>query len=122
MRPIRLSLAALALATVGFVAQPARAHDAYSDAESHPLKIASYPVAVAGFALEWLFTRPVHFFASQPPLQRAFNYAPTYNAFDEPDPYLPAQGPGGPPLPADAQILSPPGGGYYYPEAAPAGR
>ena len=79
-----------ALALVGALAIPlsARAHDAYSDAESNPLKIASYPVAAAGFALEWIVTRPIHFLVSQPGLQRVFNYHPEYNAFDVPDPYL----------------------------------
>jgi hypothetical protein len=52
------------------------------------LKIASYPVAAAGFAIEWLFARPVHFIVSQPTLQRVFNYEPTYNAFDAPQPYF----------------------------------
>ena len=106
---MRLSLAALTLAAMTLLAQPARAHDAYSDAESHPLKIASYPVAVGGFVLEWLLTRPVHFFASQPTLQRPLNYSPTYEAFDVPDPYLPAQTPDGRYLPPDAQLITPPG-------------
>jgi hypothetical protein len=103
-------LAAFVLAAVTLAGQPVRAHDAYSDAESHPLKIASYPVAVAGFIIEWLVTRPVHFLASQPPLQRPLNYEPTYNAFDVPDPYLPSRGPGGRYLPQDAQVLTPPAG------------
>jgi hypothetical protein len=30
----------------------------------------------------------VHFLVSQPALQRVFNYEPTYNAFDTPEPYL----------------------------------
>ena len=45
-------------------------------------------MAAAGFVLEWIFTRPVHFVVSQPTLQRVFNYEPTYNAFDTPEPYL----------------------------------
>ena len=86
---MRQLLTALGLVTVLMAsAGPARAHDAYSDAESNPLKMASYPVALAGFALEWVFTRPVHFLVSQPTLQRVFNYSPTYNAFDTPEPYL----------------------------------
>jgi hypothetical protein len=85
---VRKMLAALALASAFMIPEPARAHDAYSDAESNPLKIASYPVAAAGFAIEWIFARPVHFIVSQPSLQRVFNYEPSYNAFDVPEPYL----------------------------------
>jgi hypothetical protein len=85
---VRQLLTALALASALMIPGAARAHDAYSDAESNPLKIASYPVAAAGFVLEWLFARPVHFVVSQPGLQRVFNYEPTYNAFDTPEPYL----------------------------------
>ena len=92
MKPL---LAAFVLAAVTLAGQPASAHDAYSDAESNPLKIASYPVAVVGYVLEWMFTRPVHFLASQPPLQRPLSYEPTYNALDVSDPYLPSQGRGG---------------------------
>src|SRR5262245_35488130 len=102
-----------------FSAGRALAHDAYSDAESHPLKLLSYPVAAAGFALEWIFTRPVHFMVSQPTLQRVFNYEPSYNAFDTPDPYVPSiettpetsYGRGGYPgprnLPPNAQMIEP---------------
>ena len=85
---MRQLLTALALASALMIPGAARAHDAYSDAESNPLKIASYPVAAAGFVLEWLFARPVQFVVSQPGLQRVFNYEPTYNAFDTPEPYL----------------------------------
>jgi hypothetical protein len=85
---VRQLLTALALASALAIPGSARAHDAYSDAESNPLKIISYPVAAAGFALEWIFARPIHFVVSQPSLQRVFNYEPTYNAFDAPDPYL----------------------------------
>jgi len=85
---VRQLLTALALASALAIPLSARAHDAYSDAESNPLKIASYPVAAAGFALEWVFTRPIHFLVSQPGLQRVFNYKPEYNAFDAPDPYV----------------------------------
>jgi hypothetical protein len=88
---VRQLLIAVTLATaMTLSAGRAHAHDAYSDAESNPLKILSYPVAAAGFALEWMFTRPVHFIVSQPTLQRVFNYSPAYNAFDTPDPYVPS--------------------------------
>jgi hypothetical protein len=105
---VRQILTALAFAAALMLPGPARAHDAYSDAESNPLKIASYPVAAAGFVLEWLFARPVHFVVSQPGLQRVFNYEPTYNAFDMPQPYL-----GGPssvrPAEAGGQVIVPSG-------------
>ncbi len=114
MKPL---LAAFVLAAVTLTGQPVSAHDAYSDAESNPLKIASYPVAVVGYVLEWMFTRPVHFLASQPPLQRPFNYEPTYNALDVSDPYLPPQG--GRYVPQDAQVLTPPPSGYGYQQTAP---
>jgi hypothetical protein len=117
---VRQLLIALALVTaMTLSAGRAQAHDAYSDAESQPLKLMSYPVAAAGFALEWLFTRPVHFLVSQPTLQRVFNYEPSYNAFDTPEPYLPSQYSGtegsyapsryGAPreLPPNAQVITP---------------
>jgi hypothetical protein len=88
-------LAVFVFAAATLVGHPASAHDAYSDAESNPLKIASYPVAVAGYVLEWMITRPVHFLASQPALRRPLNYEPTYNALDIPDPYLPSEEPVG---------------------------
>ena len=116
MKPL---LAAFVLAAVTLAGQRASAHDAYSDAESNPLKIASYPVAVVGYVLEWMFTRPVHFLASQPTLQRPFNYEPTYNALDVPDPYLPSQGRGGRYGSQDAQVLTPPPSGYGYQQIAP---
>ena len=118
---MRQLLTALTLATaLTFPAGRALAHDAYSDAESNPLKLMSYPVAAAGFALEWLFTRPIHFLVSQPTLQPVFNYEPSYNAFDPPEPYLPSRYPqpengsyaqpryGAPQgLPPDAQMIQP---------------
>ena len=106
---MRQLLTALALgAALTFSTGSALAHDAYSDAESHPLKIMSYPVAAAGFALEWLVTRPIPFIVSQPNLQRVFNYEPSYNAFDVPDPYLPGQATSPEYLPPDAQVITPP--------------
>jgi hypothetical protein len=117
---VRQLLIAVVLATaMTFSAGRAHAHDAYSDAESNPLKLLSYPVAAAGFALEWMFTRPVHFIVSQPTLQKVFNYEPSYNAFDTPDPYVPSiytapdtsYGPtryrGPQDLPPNAQVIEP---------------
>lgn len=85
---MRQLLAAVAVvAVLALPAERALAHDAYNDADSNPLKLISYPVAAVGFALEWVFTRPIHFLVSQPTLQPVFNYEPTYNAFDSPEPY-----------------------------------
>jgi len=87
---VRQLLAAVAVvAVLALPAERALAHDAYNDADSHPLKLISYPVAAVGFALEWVFTRPIHFLVSQPQLQPVFNYEPTYNAFDTPKAYPP---------------------------------
>jgi hypothetical protein len=105
---VRRLLAALTLAAaVALPGDRAAAHDAYSDAESHPLKLMSYPVALAGFALEWLLTRPVHFIVSQPTLQPVFNYEPTYNAFDKPEPYLAGEPSALPSAETDGPLLTP---------------
>jgi hypothetical protein len=104
---VRPLLTAFALiAALALPGRQAQAHDAYSDAESNPLKIASYPVAAAGFVLEWLVTRPVHFVVSQPTLQNVFSYEPAYNAFDTPEPYLPSRH-GTSPEPFGAQVVTP---------------
>lgn len=63
------------------VASDARAHDAYDDSQSHPLRLVAYAVHPAGFALEWIFTRPIHFLVSTPGLDRVFGHTPHENAF-----------------------------------------
>lgn len=57
-----------------FLAGPVLAYyDEYDDYEdAHPLRIVSYPVHAAGYALEWLVTRPIHALVSQPELQPIF--------------------------------------------------
>jgi hypothetical protein len=108
---VKQLLAAVAVVTVlALPGQRAWAHDAYSDAESNPLKLLSYPVAAAGFLIEWTFTRPIHFLVSQPTMQRVFNYEPTYNAFDTPDPYPPSE-----PDQAPIQYIAPPPPAIYTP-------
>jgi hypothetical protein len=108
---VKQLLAAVAVVTVlALPGQRAWAHDAYSDAESNPLKLLSYPVAAAGFLIEWTFTRPIHFLVSQPTMQRVFNYEPTYNAFDTPDPY-----PSSEPDQAPIQYIAPPPPAIYTP-------
>ena len=77
--------------TCGFVltAVPVRAHDAYDDSQSHPLRIAAYAMNPAGFAVEWLVTRPLHFVASHPRLERVFGHGPHENPFGSYEPYQP---------------------------------
>jgi hypothetical protein len=85
-------LPSLALAAV-LIGAPltARAHDAYDDSESHPLRLAAYAVNPVGFALEWLFMRPIHFVTSNPQLERVFGHVPHespfggYEAYEPPD-------------------------------------
>jgi len=85
-------LLSVALATT-LIGTPvtARAHDAYDDSESHPLRLAAYAVHPVGFALEWLFTRPLHFVVSNPGLDRVFGHVPHespfggYEAYEPPD-------------------------------------
>ena len=108
---MRQLLAAVAVVTVlALPGQRAWAHDAYSDAESNPLKLLSYPVAAAGFLIEWTFTRPIHFLVSQPKLAPVFNYEPTYNAFDTPEAY-----PSSEPDQAPIQYIAPPPPAIYTP-------
>ena len=54
----------------------ARAHDAYDDSESNPLRVAAYALHPVGFAIEWLLARPFHFVVSNPGLDRVFGHVP----------------------------------------------
>ena len=58
------------------VASDARAHDAYDDSQSHPLRLIAYLINPAGFALEWAVTRPIHMLVSTPGLERIFGHTP----------------------------------------------
>jgi len=80
----------LALATI-LIGSPiaARAHDAYDDSESNPLRLAAYAVYPVGFALEWVLVRPVHFVVSNPGLERVFGHVPHENPFGPYEPYEP---------------------------------
>jgi hypothetical protein len=50
-------------------------YDEYNDWEdAHPLRIVSYPIHAAGYAIEWLVTRPIHALVSQPELEPIFGY------------------------------------------------
>ena len=70
-------------------AVPARAHDAYDDSQSHPLRLVAYAVNPIGFAIEWLAMRPLHFVASNPRLERIFGHTPHENPFGGYEPYDP---------------------------------
>lgn len=68
---------------------PARAHDAYDDSESHPLRLVAYAVHPAGWAVEWLVPRPIHFLVSHPQLEDVFGHVPHENAFGDYPAYHP---------------------------------
>ncbi len=87
MKRLLLSLA-LAIGLVGSAAT-ARAHDAYDDSQSNPLRLAAYAMSPAGFLVEWLVTRPIHFVVSQPRLERVFGHTPHESTFGGYEPYDP---------------------------------
>jgi hypothetical protein len=84
------SLAALALA-VALLGVPtaALAHDAYDDSESNPLRVAAYGLYPAGFLLEWIVMRPMHFLVSNPQLEPVFGHVAHENPFGGYEPYEP---------------------------------
>ncbi len=71
------------VAAVWLVGMPvgARAHDAYDDSESHPLRLVAYAVYPIGFTLEWLVMRPLHFMVSHPQAEPVFGHVPHENPF-----------------------------------------
>lgn len=75
----------------GLVAVPAtgRAHDAYDDSQSNPLRLIAYGVNPIGYALEWLVMRPIHFVVSQPNLERIFGHTPHEAPFGDYQAYQP---------------------------------
>ena len=84
------SLFALALAVVLLGApSAARAHDAYDDSESNPLRLAAYGLYPVGFMLEWIVMRPMHFVVSNPQLERVFGHVPHESPFGGYEPYEP---------------------------------
>ena len=68
---IVLAAALLLVTTVGRA--PAGA-DNYDDSQSHPLRLLAYAVYPVGYTLEWLVTRPIHEFVSQPNLESVFGH------------------------------------------------
>lgn len=67
----------------------ARAHDAYDDSQTHPLRVIAYAIHPVGFALEWLVFRPLHFVVSHPRAERVFGHTPHENPFGGYQPYDP---------------------------------
>ena len=69
----------------GLFAVPAtgRAHDAYDDTQSHPLRLLAYGLHPVGYAIEWMVMRPVHFVVSQPSVERIFGHTPHETPFGD---------------------------------------
>jgi hypothetical protein len=88
----RLLMMAAVVGLVGLAPGTVRAHDAYDDADTHPLELAGYVVHAAGFIAEWMVTRPIHFVVSNPQLQPVFGYRPTDNPYGTYVPYEPEAG------------------------------
>jgi len=83
-------LCVLALITTVIAAPiPARAHDAYDDSESNPLRLAAYGLYPVGVMLEWIVMRPLHFVVSTPQLERLSGHVPHESPFGEYEPYRP---------------------------------
>jgi len=87
---VKQLLMALVVAA-GLVAVPAtvRAHDAYDDSQSHPLRLVAYGVHPIGYAIEWLVMRPIHFVVSQRNLERVFGHTPHETPFGDYEAYRP---------------------------------
>lgn len=83
----RTLLAVMVVAGLVAGSSSAYAHDAYDDSQSHPLRIAAYAVHPVGWAIEWLVTRPLHFFVSQPAMEPVFGHVPHENPFGDYRPY-----------------------------------
>ena len=87
MRKIILGLALSALLLGRAV--PARAHDAYDDSESHPLRLVAYAIHPLGWFIEWTAMRPIHFLVSHPQLERITGHVPHESPFGTYEPYEP---------------------------------
>ena len=79
------------VAAVGLVMVPAtgRAHDAYDDTQSHPLRLIAYAVHPIGYGIEWLVMRPIHFLVSQPNLEKITGHTPHETPFGDYQAYQP---------------------------------
>ena len=81
----------MALVVAVLVAVPAtgRAHDAYDDSQSHPLRLIAYAVNPIGYGIEWLVMRPIHFLVSQPNLEKISGHTPHETPFGDYTAYQP---------------------------------
>lgn len=86
---MRRLLLVLVLALWAVAPGSVRAHDAYDDSQSHPLRLAAYALNPAGFALEWLVMRPIHFVVSNPGLEQIFGHTAHESGFGGYEPYEP---------------------------------
>jgi hypothetical protein len=89
MRTLIAGLGVVGMLVMGTTS--ARAHDAYDDSESHPLRLVAYAVHPVGFALEWLVTRPLHFVVSNKGFERMFGHVPHESAYGSYAPYAPGE-------------------------------
>ena len=80
----------IAFALVAAVSGVARAHDAYDDSQSNPLRLVAYLLHPVGWTAEWLVARPIHFLVSQPQLEPIFGHEPHQSAFGNYPAYDPA--------------------------------
>jgi hypothetical protein len=78
----------------GLLGVPAtgRAHDAYDDSQSHPIRLMAYALNPVGYAIEWLVMRPIHFVVSQPSLERITGHTPHETPFGDYRAYSPDDG------------------------------
>jgi hypothetical protein len=86
-------LIASVVVAAGLVGAPcvALAHDAYDDSQSHPLRIAAYGLHAAGYLVEYVVFRPLHFVVSNPQLEPVFGHGPHESPFGDYAPYEPEE-------------------------------
>ena len=85
----RLLTALALMTTLSLLPAPVRAHDAYDDSESHPLRMAAYALHPVGWGLEWFVFRPIHFVVSNPRVEHIFGHVPHESPFGAYEPYEP---------------------------------
>ncbi|MFP6664178.1 MAG: hypothetical protein VCC00_08270 [Deltaproteobacteria bacterium] len=61
---------------VSLLATPAMAVDDYDDSQANPLRLIAYVLHPIGYAVEWLFTRPIHRLFAQEDLEPIFGHVP----------------------------------------------
>jgi hypothetical protein len=77
------------LTTLSLLPATARAHDAYDDSQSNPLRVGAYLLNPVGWGLEWLIFRPFHFLVSNPRVEHIFGHTPHESPFGSYGPYEP---------------------------------